>query len=87
MFWTAFVWGWGVSCGASCGLLVFCVLKAGHDKLMGSKTYNDVVEYNEAMLKALLDRNELSKEHNKLEQLVERHIAVIAEAARSTRMQ
>ena len=37
MFWTAFIWGLGVSCGAAFGLILFVALKCVWDLTVNSK--------------------------------------------------
>lgn len=71
MFWTAFIWGLGVSCGACFGMLLFLILKALLDKLTNTKAYKAFEEYNEQMLNLLTDRNEINgKMATHLEKLV-----------------
>lgn len=65
MFWTAFTWGIGVSCGASLGLLVFMFLKAGGDWLLGNSqevtnVNEKIVAFNRESLDRLTERNELT---------------------------
>ena len=62
MFWTAFVWGVGVTLGGSIGLMVFVVLFAGWQWLANTKTAKRASEVAELSLKALDRRNELTHE-------------------------
>lgn len=62
MFWTAFIWGLGVSVGASIGLMAFVVLFAGWSWLANTKTVKRASEVAELSLKALDRRNELTNE-------------------------
>jgi hypothetical protein len=74
MFYTAFIWGLGVSSGACFGLLMFFVLKSGLDWLMNTKTYKRIEEVNQRTLDLLEDRN-------KLTDLMAGHLEVIAHAS------
>lgn len=71
MFWTAFVWGAGVSLGASIGILAFIVMHALLTDLLGFKSKSEA--YREYIKAALSHRNELAMEANV-------HLAVIADA-------
>jgi len=71
MFWTAFVWGAGVSLGASIGIIAFIVMHALLNDLLGFKSKSEA--YREYIKAALSHRNELAMEANM-------HLAVIAEA-------
>lgn len=77
MFWTAFIWGLGVSCGACFGLLLFIILKSGVDWLLNSTAGQRAQEVNKRTLDLLEGRNELT-------QGMVDHLAIIAEAARRT---
>ncbi len=61
-FWTACIWGLGVSCGATGGLLVFFVVKDLLDRCLRSKVMLAAREVNEEMLKLLAIRNGLTAE-------------------------
>jgi len=61
MFWTAFIWGIGVSSGACFGLLMFFVLKTVLDWLMNTKQYKRLEDYNERSVAALTRRNLLTE--------------------------
>lgn len=61
MFWTAFVWGLGVTVGGSLGLMLFVVLFAGWSWLMGTETAKRAAEVAELGLIALQERNNLTK--------------------------
>lgn len=77
MFWTAFVWGLGVSCGATVGLLAFVVsfwvLQWASGRAAEIEAAKKVAELS---LVALDRRNELTEE------TIE-HLRVIAVAART----
>lgn len=74
MFWTAFIWGLGVSSGACFGLLLFFVLKTAIDRLMNTKTSKRVEEVHQRTLDLLEDRNRLTDQ-------MAGHLKVIAFAA------
>lgn len=58
MFWTAFVWGVGVSCGSALGLLTFFVFFWTLEWMVGRS--NKFVQFNKESLEALRHRNELT---------------------------
>ena len=59
MFWTALIWGIGVSLGANAGLFVFVFMFASAKKwAYGGQTQADVTERS---LEALLSRNEIGE--------------------------
>lgn len=60
MFWTAFLWGVGVSCGASVGILLLLVMWSLLNWFVG--TASKATGINEKSLEALIRRNELSEE-------------------------
>lgn len=62
MFWTAFIWGLGVTLGGSIGLMAFVVMFAGWSWLANTKTVKRASEVAELSLKALDRRNELTTE-------------------------
>ena len=62
MFWTAFVWGLGVSLGASFGLMSFVVLKFTWDATVNSKPIKRANELAELANAALIRRNELTEQ-------------------------
>lgn len=65
MFWTAFTWGTGASCGAAIGLMLFCLLFYGFEWLTGRlKKATGMSEVNRKSLEALLERNELTQVTN-----------------------
>ena len=73
--WTAFVWGFGVSCGASLGLILFFILFWSLEWVTGrAEQKADALGLNRESLEALAKRNELTV------QMIE-HVAVIASAA------
>lgn len=60
--WTAFVWGFGCSCGAAFGLLLFIVLFWLLEWLTGKAEQKaKAIGFNELSLQALTTRNELSE--------------------------
>lgn len=61
MFWTAFIWGLGVTLGGSIGLMAFVVLFAGWSWLANTKTVKRASEVAELSLKALDRRNDLTE--------------------------
>jgi len=61
MFWTAFIWGLGVSCGAAFGLILFVALKCVWDLTVNSKPVKLANELAEAANVALTRRNELTE--------------------------
>ena len=72
MFWTAFVWGLGVSCGAAFGLILFVALKYIWDATVNSKPVKRANELAELANAALVKRNELTeKQIEKIGELVE----------------
>ena len=73
MFFTAFIWGAGVSCGACSGLLLFCVLKSGLDYLTKTEAYRAMEEFNKRTLELMQNRNEISEEQK-------RYVSAIAES-------
>ena len=62
MFWTAVVWGLGVTLGGSIGLMAFVVLFAGWSALMNTKTAKRAAEVAELSVAALTERNQLTRE-------------------------
>lgn len=75
MFWTAFMWGWGVSVGATAGLMLFFACFWSLEWLYGrSKIKATAQELNAKSIAALLERNDMTKETNE-------HLGVIARAA------
>lgn len=64
MFWTAVVWGLGVSLGASVGMMTFVMLATGLRLLTMTKAAKTVAEINELSLAALNRRNELTEDQN-----------------------
>jgi len=63
MFWTAFIWGLGASCGAAFGLLLFFILFAALELITGrSATKKHIHDTHERSLEALVKRNEISRD-------------------------
>ena len=60
MFWTAFIWGLGVTIGGSFGLMFFIVLFAGWNWLTNTTAVKRAAEVAELSLAALDKRNELT---------------------------
>lgn len=65
MFWTAFVWGLGVSVGASIGMFSFIVLYAIWNWFMNSKVIKQAADIGQLTLNALNERNNLTKDQVK----------------------
>jgi hypothetical protein len=61
MFWTAFIWGLGVTLGGSMGLMAFILLYDLWVKLGRSKTMKRANELAELANAALTRRNELTE--------------------------
>jgi len=74
MFWTAFIWGLGVTIGGSFGMMFFIVFLAGWNWLTNTKAVKRAAEVAELSLAALDKRNELTV--HQIE-----YLAVIAAAA------
>lgn len=74
MFWTAFIWGLGVTVGGSIGLMLFVVLFFCWSCVAHSKTAKRANELAELSQAALVRRNELTEKQID-------HLAVIADAA------
>lgn len=65
MFWTAVLWGLGVSIGAAIGLLMFILAFWGLEWISGkAKVKAAALSCNEESMRALLARNDLTKETN-----------------------
>ena len=63
MFWTAFIWGLGISCSVVIMLIVFMFLKAGIEWFLGSNNMaKEVVSLNRESLARLTERNGLAGE-------------------------
>jgi hypothetical protein len=70
MFWTAFIWGLGVSFGASFGLMSFVILKWIWDATANAKPVKRANELAELANAALVRRNELTEQQiQKLEDI------------------
>jgi hypothetical protein len=80
MFWTAFIWGLGVSCGGSIGAMSFVVLLYFWNLLVKSAQFRRANEFAELSYAALVRRNELTEKQ--IEQL-EKMTVVIKDAADS----
>ena len=74
MFWTAVIWGLGVSLGTSVGMMAFVVIFAAFKHITESEKLNKIEDFHERSHQALVDRNDLSK-------VMIRHMAAIAAAA------
>lgn len=61
MFWTAFVWGLGASCGGSLGVMLFVVMFFALQWFAGTKAGKTSLEYAELAQAALERRNELTE--------------------------
>lgn len=65
MFWTAFIWGLGVSTGAAVGLLCWVCMFWSLEWLLGrSADKLDLKKINKESLEALVLRNELTRDTN-----------------------
>ena len=62
MFWTAFIWGLGATCGGSIGMMAFIMLVSLWKWLTETKAAKRSSEVAELMLAALDRRNELTNE-------------------------
>jgi hypothetical protein len=62
MFWTAFIWGLGVSFGASFGLMSFVILKWIWDATANAKPVRRAGELAELANAALVRRNQLTEQ-------------------------
>lgn len=74
MFWTAMVWGLGVSVGSSIGTMSFVILFTGWKCLTETKAAKRFNELSELSCAALTKRNELTEKQIG-------HLATIAAAA------
>lgn len=73
--WTAFVWGFGVSCGSAYGLILFFILFWSLEWVTGrAEQKADSLGVHRESLEALVKRNELTV------QMID-HLAAIAAAA------
>lgn len=71
MFWTAFIWGLGASCGAAVGLMGFMVGVYCLEKFSGKISRADaMVQVNVDSLAALQERNELTQQTNRVLQRI-----------------
>jgi hypothetical protein len=61
MFWTAFVWGVGCSCGAAFGLLLAVMLFDVWRKIIKVREFKRSLELAELANEALFRRNELTE--------------------------
>lgn len=65
MFWTAFLWGLGMSCGGSIGLLLFAVGFKALQWLTGqTERLSRLEQFNRETLAALNERNALTQDTN-----------------------
>jgi hypothetical protein len=61
MFWTALVWGFGVSLGASVGMMCFVLMFAAFKRVTESKTAQEILSFHERSHEALQERNQLTE--------------------------
>ena len=61
MFWTAFVWGLGVTFGGSIGLMLFVLMNYGFKRLAESESAKSIEHYHKLSQEALVERNMLTK--------------------------
>lgn len=81
MFWTAFVWGLGVSLGGSIGLLAFVLMFAAFKAASETETMKKIDRHSQLVLAALVKRNDLTEETNaQLESLVEIFAYVVSDS-------
>lgn len=66
MFWTAFIWGLGITTGASFGIIIFLIAYAGINWFTNTQPVKDAASIAELTLTALKERNELTKDQLKL---------------------
>jgi Flp pilus assembly protein TadB len=72
MFWTAVIWGLGVSFGASIGAMTFVLLFTAFKRISETKAAKAISDHSELVLAALDRRNELSQDQvDKLGQIVQ----------------
>ena len=64
MFWTAVVWGLGVSFGGSIGLMAFVLMFAVWKAFSETETAKTIEQHNDLVLAALLRRNDLTAKAN-----------------------
>jgi hypothetical protein len=64
MFWTAFVWGFGVSAGASIGLMLFGALYFVFWWIVDPDGMSKSESYRQYMMEAMAHRNEIAMEAN-----------------------
>lgn len=74
MFWTAIVWGIGVSTGASVGMMCFVLMFSVFTRITKSEHAKNIEKFHERSHAALVKRNMLSRE------MID-HMSVIASAA------
>jgi len=83
VFWTAFVWGVGVTLGGAIGVMAFIVLYAVWDalwqKLMKTKAGRCARELSELTLAAVEQRNELTREQILMLERVAQAIETVAD--------
>lgn len=60
MFWTAFIWGLGVSVGGAVGVLFFVLFFKAMERLLNTKAVKESIDYAEKSLEALQERNDLT---------------------------
>jgi energy-converting hydrogenase Eha subunit H len=60
MFWTAVVWGLGVSLGVSLGMMSFVLMFAAFKRVTESETAKKIESFHERSHQALVERNELT---------------------------
>lgn len=62
MFWTAVVWGLGVSCGACGGVFLFLALKVALDMATGREQQKtEIWQFSKDSLDQLVERNRLTE--------------------------
>ena len=66
MFWTAMVWGLGVSCGASIGMMGLVVMMELFNRFTKTEIVKRANEINELSIAALSERNDIGVASNVL---------------------
>lgn len=64
MLWTAFVWGVGVSAGASIGAMLFVIIQFVFWRIVDPDAKSKAETYRQYMMEAMAHRNEIAMEAN-----------------------
>lgn len=65
MLWTAFVWGVGVSTGASIGAMLFVIIQFVFWRIVDPDAKSKAETYRQFMMEAMAHRNEIAMETNR----------------------